>query len=150
MQYRLEIDIDRPRAHVVELFLDPGHLQAWQPDLVSFEPIAGADPRAVGARNRQVHRMGKREVEMVETITEHDYPERFAAIFEADKVWNLIENQFTEQGPDRTHWVLDCEFKCGGMVRILAFLFPSMFRKETMKFMRMFKDYVEQTPQGAA
>lgn len=143
MKYRLELDIDRPRGRVVELFLDPGSLSAWQPDLVAFEAMSGPDPRAVGAKNRQVHRIGRREVDMVETITEHDYPERFSATYEADKVWNLIENRFTELGPDKTHWVLDCEFRCGGMVGVMAFFMPGMFRRQTLKFMHMFKDYVE-------
>ena len=143
MPYRLELDLDLPRTRVVELFLDPGNLSDWQPDLVSFEHVSGESPRAVGAKNRQVHRMGRREVEMIETITEHDYPERFSATYEADKVWNLIENRFTELGPEKTRWVLDCEFKCGGMVRVMAFLMPGMFRRQTMKFMEMFKDYAE-------
>jgi hypothetical protein len=143
MKYRLELDIETPRTRVVELFLDPGNLSDWQPDLVSFEPVSGEAPRAVGAVNRQIHKMGRREVVMTETITEHDYPERFSAIYEADKVWNLIENRFTELGPDKTHWVLDCEFKCGGMVRLMALFFPGMFRKQTMKFMKMFKEFAE-------
>jgi len=143
MKYRLELDIETPRTRVVELFLDPGNLSDWQPDLVSFEPVSGEAPRAVGAVNRQIHKMGRREVVMTETITEHDYPERFSAIYEADKVWNLIENRFTELDAGRTHWVLDCEFKCGGIVRVMAVLFPGMFRKQTMKFMQMFKGYVE-------
>lgn len=149
MQYRLELDLDLPRTRVVELFFDPGNLSSWQPDLVLLEAISGPGPRAVGARNRQVHRMGRREADRVETITAHDDPEWFSAIYEADKVWTLIENRFTELDADRTHWVLDCAFKCGGMVRIMAALFPAlfpgMFRRQTLKFMRMFKDFAERT-----
>ena len=143
MKYRLELDLDVPRTRVVELFLDPGSLSEWQPDLVSFEHVSGEAPRAVGAVNRQVHRMGRREVVMTETITEHDYPERFAATYEADKVWNLIENRFTEASAGTTRWILDCEFKCSGFVRVMAALFPGMFRKQTEKFMRMFKEFAE-------
>ncbi len=143
MRYRLELDINAPRGRVVDLFLDPGNLSAWQPDLVSFEAISGTDPRALGAKSRQVHKMGKREVVMVETITVHDYPERFAATYEADKVWNLVENRFVAQDGGKTRWIVDNTFRCGGVVRIMAVLFPGMFRKQTMAFMQRFKDFVE-------
>ena len=143
MQYRLALDIDAPRARVVELFLDPGTLSAWQPDLVSFETISGTDPRAVGAKSRQVHKTGKSEVVMVETITVHDFPERFAASYEADKVWTLVEPRFTEVDAGTTRWIVDNTFKCGGVVRLMAVLFPAMLRKQTLTFMQRFKDYVE-------
>src|SRR5688572_20621412 len=68
MHYRLELEINAPRERVVELFLDPDNLQKWQPDLVSFEQIGSGAPREVGAKSKQVHRMGKREFEMIETI----------------------------------------------------------------------------------
>jgi hypothetical protein len=77
MRYQLELEIDAPRERVVELFLDPDNLQQWQPDLVSFEQISPGAPREVWAKSKQVHRMGKRELEMIETITVHRPPEEF-------------------------------------------------------------------------
>jgi hypothetical protein len=142
MRYQLELDIDLPRARVIELFLDSDNLTKWQPDLVSFEHVSG-EPREVGAKNRQIHKMGKREVEMIETITARNFPEEFSATYEAHKVWNLIENRFIENGPEKTHWILDTEFKCGGMVRIMALLMPGMFKKNTFTFMNRFKDFAE-------
>ena len=55
--------------------------------------------------------MGRREVEIIETITVHNYPEEFSATYEADKVWNLIENRFFDVGECKTRWILDGEFK---------------------------------------
>lgn len=143
MQYRLDLDIDLPRARVVELFLDAGNLKDWQPDLVSFETISGTDPRAVGSKNRQVHMMGQREFEMIETITQHDYPERFAATYEAPNVWNLVENRFVDLGDGTTRWTVDNTFRCAGVVRVMATLFKGRFRKQTLDFMQRFKAYAE-------
>ena len=143
MEYRRQIDIDRPRTEVVDLFLDPENLKAWQPSLVSMELLSGPDPSALGAVTRQLHRMGKREVEMVQTITQHDPPEAFAATYEADKVWNLVENRFTEIDGGRTRWVVDNTFRCAGMMRLMSALFPGMFRKQTLSFMESFKAFAE-------
>ena len=111
MRYQLELDIELPRERVLELFLDPESLHQWQPDLVSFEPLGDGDPRDVGAKSRQVHKMGGREIEILETITVRDDPEKFAATYEADKVWNLVENQFLDDGGQRTRWILESDAK---------------------------------------
>ena len=145
MRYRLELDIDLPRERVIEIFLDPENLRKWQPDLLSFEPISGSDPRDVGAKSRQVHRMGKREVEIIETITARNYPDEFSAIYEADKVWNLVENRFVDVGERKTRWILDSEFKCSGLAGLMAFFMPGMFKKQTWTFMNRFKEFAEKT-----
>ena len=146
MDYRLEMDINRPRAEVLHHFLDVDSLKDWQTSLVSITPLDDLPPRSVGAKTEQVHRMGKREVTMTETITVNDPPEHFAAIYAADGVWNQIENRFTENPDGTTHWVCDNEFRCTGFMRVMAFLFPGMFRKQTREFMEMFRDYVESRP----
>ncbi len=132
MRYQLELDIELPRECVIELFLDAQNLSKWQPDLVSFEHIEGVEARRVGAKSRQVHKMGKREVEMIETITTHNYPEEFSATYEADSVWNLIENRFVDVGQRKTNWILDSEFKCSGIMRIVAFLMPGILKNRRL------------------
>lgn len=145
MRYQLELEIDVPREHVIALFLDPGNLAKWQPELVSFEQVSGA-PREVGAVSRQVHKMGGREVEMIETITVRDHPDAFSATYEADGVWNLVENRFVDLGNGRTGWVLDSEFRCSSLIpRLMAFFAPGMFRKQTLTFMERFRDFAEKS-----
>ena len=112
MRFQLSIEIDVPRDLVVALFLDPDNLQEWQPDLVHFEMLDGATERAVGVKSRQIHKSGSQEVEMIETITIHDPPESFAAIYEADGIWNLVANRFLDHEGRKTIWILDFEFKC--------------------------------------
>lgn len=146
MRYQLELEINAPRERVVELFLDPDNLQQWQPDLVSFEQIGSGAPREVGAKSKQVHRMGKREFETIETITVHSPPEEFAAIYEAEGVWNLISNRLTETAEGTTRWVLDSHFKFSSlMMKLMALLLPGMFKKQTLTFMQRFKEFAEKS-----
>ena len=144
MRYQFELDIDAPRDRVVELFLDPDNLQKWQPDLVSFEQIGSGPPRQVGAKSKQVHRMGNREVELTETITVYSPPEEFAATYEAEGVWNLINNRLTATPEGTTRWVLDSHFKCSNLImKLVALLLPGMFKKQTRTFMQRFKEFAE-------
>ena len=143
MRYQLELDIDLPRERVIELFLDPANLYKWQTGLVSFEPIGEHEARTVGAKSKQLHKMGRREVEMIETITVPTSPFEYSATYEADGVWNLIENRFVAAGEHKTTWILESEFRCRGFMKIMAFLMPGMFKKQTFTFMELFKEFAE-------
>ena len=144
MRYELELVIDAPRDQVVELFLDSNNLKHWQPSLVRFEMITDGPFRGVGAQSKQLHRMGTREVEMIATITAENHPDEFAATFEADDVWNLIENRFAPMSHDSTKWTLVSECTSSSWwMKVFMVLFPGMFKKQTMEFMQYFKIFVE-------
>jgi hypothetical protein len=143
MQFQVEIDIHSPRNHVIELFLNPDKLYKWQPDLIRFEPLNGVTKREVGAKSRQVHNMGGRKVDIVETITVCEYPDKYAATYEADGVWSLVTNRFIAIDDNKTKWIVDAEFKCSGFVKMMLFVMPGIFRKQTLTFMQRFKTFVE-------
>lgn len=143
MRYQLEVDIDLPRKQVIDMFLNTENLAKWQPSLVAFEPIDGHETHEIGAKTRQLHKMGRREVEMIQTITKYNYPDEFSATYEADGVWNLIENRFIEIGEQKTQWVVVSEFKCSGLIRLMAVFTPGMFKRQTLTHMKQFKEFAE-------
>lgn len=142
MKYTVDVAIDLPRARVIELFDDPDNMPMWQPDLVSFEHESG-EPGQPGAKSKLRYKMGKREIEMIETITSRNFPDEFSGTYEAQGVWNSVANRFSEEGPEKTRWTMESEFKCSGFMRIIAFLFPGSFKKQSLKMMNQFKDFAE-------
>ena len=142
MKYTIDIEIDLPRARVVELFDDPDNLPKWQPGLVSFEPLTG-EPGQEGATARLRYKMGKREIEMVETITKNALPEEFNGTYEAKGVFNVMRNRFVELDGNRTKWISDVEFRLSGFMRLIGWLMPGSFRKESCKYMEQFKAFAE-------
>lgn len=148
MRYQIEMDIAAPRERVLALFLDPDNLPKWQPSLMRYERVGDGEAGAVGTQSNQLHRMGGRELEMLETITVSRYPDAFAATYEAGDVWNLIENQFVDTGDGRTAWTLTSDFRSTSlMMKLMMFFCPGMFKKQTHQFMTYFKDFVEAAPQ---
>lgn len=142
MRYELELDINAPRDRVIQLF-DAGRLKEWQPSLVRYEQLSGQGMRGVGSQSKQLHRMGRREVEMLATVTVDNPPEQMSATYESGPVWNLIENWFEDRG-DVTHWTLASEFRCKGIfMNVMLRVFPGMFKKQTREYMQYFKDFVE-------
>ena len=145
MEYTTSITINRSREDVFALMEDPANMPLWQEGFVSFTPTS-PDPQAIGATADIVFLIGKKEVQMVETVVERDPPRLFTATYETNGVWNLNKNIFTEIAPDQTEWRMEAEFKCTGFLRILAFFMPGMFKKQSAKMMSDFKAMAESKP----
>ena len=142
--YTASVEIDLPRARVIELFDNPDNLPKWQPGLESFEPISG-EPGQVGAKSRMVFVYGKKRIEMTETITERNLPEVFSGLYD----WppggsNTLENRFVELGPDRTRWESTCAYTLHKLpLKLMGTLAPGMFKRQNQKFMENFKAFCE-------
>ena len=73
-----------------------------------------------------------RRFEMFETITERNLPDEFSGIYETDGVWNLMKNRFEKDGPDRTRWIAESEFRPQGIkMKLMAVLLRPLFTSRT-------------------
>ena len=142
MKFTVKIKINLARNKVIELFDSTENLKKWQPGLLSFEHQSGT-PGEVGAKSRLQYKMGKREIEMVETITVKNLPDEFSGIYEAKGVWNEVKNYFYKVDKNTNKWVSENEFRCSGFIKIIAFFMPGSFKKETMKYLEYFKEFTE-------
>ncbi len=140
MQYSCDINIALPRQQVVALFDDASHYADWQEGLLSHELVEG-QAGTVGAKSRIRQQMGKRVIEMTETIAERNLPDSTTLIYEAPGVWNSVASRFSDDAEGGTHWHIDCEFRCSGFLRLMAWLMPGMFKKQTQKMMTDFRDF---------
>lgn len=142
MQYTISTMIARPRTEVIQHLADSQHYSEWMESLVSMEVLEG-EPGEVGTRTRLVHKMGKREVVMLETITHRENPSLLRVTYEADGVWNEAINRFEEEDGGATRWVMETEFRCKGIMRVMTTLMPGMFKKQTRKGMEAFRTFIE-------
>lgn len=142
MTYSTEIDISVPRDQVVALFSDPDRVSEWQESYIRMDYVSGELGQAGNVHNL-VHKMGKGEMVMKETILENRLPDYFSATYEAGSVWNIIENTFTDTADGGTHWRIDTEFRCKGFMWIMTKVMPGVFKKQTKKTMVDFKTWAE-------
>ena len=148
MKYTREVTIDLPRDRVIELFDDADNLTKWQEGLQAFEHDSG-EPGQPGAKSRLVYDHRGRRFELIETITERNLPDEFSAIYETDGVWNLMTNLFEEEGPDRTRWIAESEFRPQGIkMKVMAILLRPLFTSRTLKTLRDFKAFAEGEGRG--
>lgn len=144
MKYNTEVTINAPLDKVIDLFCDPNHIDKWQPGFISIEHISGTIGEE-GAKSRLRYQMGKREIEMIETITRKNLPHEFSGTYEAKGVWNEVKNHFEPVTENQTRYWAENEFKMSGFMRIIAFFMPGAFKKQSQKYMDLFKKFVEET-----
>ena len=80
---------------------------------------------------------------MVETIESTNLPEEMTCTYIAPGAWNRVIYLFSERGPAVTGWEFDTEFRCTGLLRILALLTPGMFQRASRRDMTGFKTFAE-------
>ena len=142
LSYTVQVELNLPREKVLELFEDREARPKWQRGFVSMTHKEG-EPGQPGAKSDLVYQMGKRKIEMVETVTLRELPDRFDGTYDAKGVHNVVRNRFIEVGPDKTRWESDQEFHMKGMMKLFAWLMPGAFKKQSQKYMDDFKAFAE-------
>ena len=154
MKYTVSVEIALPRERVVQLLADSAQLPKWLRGLVLHEPVSGTHGQ-VGTISRVVMQMGEQKIEATETITRrepvdlHEIPKGSVVHFEreivADGMWSAARERLTEAEPETTLWQSENEYRFSGlMMRLVGFLMPGAFRKQSQQHMQDFKAFVEQ------
>jgi len=98
-----------------------------------------------GAKSRMQYKIGKRQIELIETITVNNLPQEFSGTYEAKQMTNTMTNRFTSLEENKTRYQAEIEYTDfnGFMVKLMAFLMPGMFKKQTQKWLFQFKAFAE-------
>lgn len=142
MKYTCKIEINRPIEQVIERFDSIDNMYKWMKGLQKIEPISGIQGE-VGAKMKLTFQMGKRSMEMIETITVKDLPNEFSGTYDAQGVHNIVKNYFKVIDNDRTLYYTEQEFQFKGFMKIIGMLFPGAFKRQSMKYLEDFKEFVE-------
>ncbi len=145
MKYTCEITINAPIQKVIELFDNADNMFQWMEGLESFEHLSG-EPGEVGARSMLKFKMGKREIQMIETITVKNLPDEFSGTYEAKGVFNIVKNKFIPLSENQTKYITEQEFQLSGFMKFIGFIMPGAFKQQSMKYLVAFKYFVENQP----
>ena len=143
MKYTTEIKVNVPLHVFIKKMDNIENLKHWQRGLTSVEHLTG-DPGELGAKMKLTYQFGKRKMELIETINKRNFPNEFHANYGSKSVHNIQENYFQSTPDDFTKWTSKSEFIPLNLVmRIMLFLMPSAFKKQSLKYMRDFKNFAE-------
>lgn len=142
MKYTTEIVVDVPREEFIKKMDDPDNMKHWQQGLIGYEQLS-ASPGQEGSRMSLSYEMGKRKMDLVETIIKKALPEEIHMTYETKGVHNIQKNYFKEED-EKTRWVSESEFQFSGFgMKLMGFLMPGAFKKQSLKYMQDFKAFAE-------
>ncbi|MCH2225021.1 MAG: SRPBCC family protein [Crocinitomicaceae bacterium] len=142
MKYQIETTISQNINLVLERFQDPEGIKKWQRGFISLEHLSGT-PGETGSKSKLKFRQGKRNMEVIETITTKQLPEKLITIYETKGVWNEVITRFKKIENEKTLHTSEITFKMKGMLKIMGWIMPGMFKKQSKQYMDDFKYYAE-------
>jgi len=143
MRYTTEILIKKPISEVIKKLKSSDNLKHWQEGLVSTAHISGT-PNELGAKMRLNYSFGKRKMEIIETVTMQDFPNKIYSTYTTKGIRNIQENHFKSIENEFTKWISINEFQPTNFkMSMMLLLMPKAFKKQTKMYMTNFKNFVE-------
>lgn len=144
MKFTCSVTIDQPLDRVVQLFKDPSKLKEYQPGFLRKEHISGT-PWEEGAVSKMYYEFRKGEMELTETVMKNDLPHEFLGHYHHKHMDNTMLCRFIPIDDNTTRYDTGIEYTAfrGFMPKMMAKLFPGMFRKQVQKWLDNFKAYAE-------
>lgn len=138
------INIAKPREEVVTYFADPKYLGEYQDGFKSKKLIRGTSGQD-GAVSQMWYGDDKRKIELTETIISNKLPDTFEAFYHHKHMDNYMRCTFTELDENNTRYEFEFEYTRINWVmpKLMAILFPGIYRKQGEKWMKQFKEFVE-------
>ena len=144
MKFNGSIDIKQSKEKVAEFFADPAYLKEYQEGFEKKELLQG-EAGQNGAISKMYYRNGKYEMVLTETIINNNLPDSFEALYHHKHMDNTMKCTFTELENGMTRYETDVEYTRIDWVmpRLIAILFPGMYKKPARRWMENFKSFVE-------
>ncbi|MFN2260578.1 MAG: SRPBCC family protein [Psychroflexus sp.] len=142
MKYKVEIDIDLPRRKLVELFDSQENMFKWMKGLQDVKHLEG-EPGEPDGKSELHFKMGNREMIMIETITKRNLPQEISGTYKMGTTLNIQRTLFVETSENSTKMISENKFQMKGVFRIMGWLMPSLFKKQTQKYLTDFKNFAE-------
>jgi len=147
MQFTCAVDIDLPRATVINYFKNPDNMQYWQDGFISYKQLGG-NAGTEGAQSLVTYDIRGKKMQLTETVLTSKLPAEFHGLYEGDFGKNTMSNYFVELGPKLTRWRAEIEYleTKGFIMKMMSLFFSGIFKKQTQKWMNQFKSFTEKAP----
>ncbi|WP_299885546.1 SRPBCC family protein [uncultured Lacinutrix sp.] len=140
MKFSCSVDIDKTLNKVVDVFLNPDNLKHYQDGFIEKRLISGSAGKK-GSKSKMIYK----KLELIETIINNDLPEEFYALYEHKHMTNTMKVSFKSLDENKTRYISEIEYtKFNGLfIKMMAKLFPGLFKKQVQKWLNQFKSFVE-------
>ncbi|GAA4272893.1 SRPBCC family protein [Aquimarina gracilis] len=141
MKYTVETIIEKPLDQVIELYNNPTYYRDWMPGIISHT-ITSGNKREQGTKSVFKFQMNGKNFNIEETIIKNRNTE-IVSQFVANGTVNIQCTLFSETSNGNTLYQVNESFQLKGFMKIIGFLMPGSFKKQTEQFVQAFKQYAE-------
>ena len=144
MKYVCTTEVPLNRADCIQLWFDEMQYAEWQEGFRHKKWISG-EPNEVGSKSNILIIQGKQKIELEEEILENNLPDFLKGNYVHKHMINTQKVIFTELATGKTQITTEVEYTkfIGILPKIMAFLFSSMFKKQSQKWLDEFKMLAE-------
>lgn len=144
MKHKGYIDIIQTQKIVAQLFANPDYLKEYQDGFIRKELVSGIAGEK-GTISNMYYKHGKHEMKLIETITKNELPNTFEASFHHIDMDNTMKCNFIVLDENTTRYEYEYEYTRINWVmpKLIAILFPSLYRKPAEKWLKQFKTFAE-------
>ena len=145
MKFICSVTIQKPKELVASYFADPAHLGKYQDGFVRKELISGTIG-SEGAISKMYYIYNKKEMDLTETILSNNLPDAFMAQYHHKSTDNTMKSTFIALNNSSTKYEAEIHYTAfrGFVIKVIAFLFPSFFKKQVDKWLLNFKLFLEE------
>ncbi len=142
MKFSCEIQINAPLERVAVLWFDESNNKHWQDGFESCKLVAGVKNEV---DSKSILSYNKEKMILEETILLYNYPLEKKGLYEHKHMSNTQHTKFKDLGNGKTLYISEVDYIAFHhfMPRLLFKLFPSMFKKMSMKWVKQFKTFAE-------
>ena len=142
IKYTEEIEINANIDTVMALFDNPYNMKEYMDGIESYTVLSG-NIREVGTKAEIIALMGESKIIMIEEIITNNLPEEKKVTYTADGVYNIVINRFLKVSETKTKVINEQEFQFKGFMKIMGFLMPGAFKKQSRVYLQNFKEFAE-------
>lgn len=141
MKYTIETIIEKPLDQVTQLYNDPLNYIKWMPGIISHQITSGKN-REAGSTSIFTFKMNGRDFILEETVLKNDLSEIMAQ-YRSNGTVNTQITQFSAIDVHNTRYTVIESFQLKGWMKVIGFLMPEAFKKQTRRFVQAFKNFSE-------
>lgn len=142
MKYTVSNTINSSLEKVHQKFIEPDGALNWMEGLQRIEHLSGTLGE-VGAKSDFYSVYKNKEMKISETILEQNLPHQIKFGYESPMGYNEVELLFEELNENTVKQTNNSYFALKGFMKVMGFFMKSMFKKQSLKYMNGFKNYVE-------
>ncbi|QBA64029.1 SRPBCC family protein [Muriicola soli] len=144
MKYTCSVIIDLPANQLADLWANPDFFDQWQDGFKSVILLEG-ESGSIGAKSKLVYGHEKKDLELIETIILNNLPEKKIALYEHVQMINTQTTCFEKLTDNSTRFISEVEYTHfrGFIPKLMAMVFPGVFKKQSQKWMDQFKIFAE-------